>query len=217
MAESGQKVQEDRLLNGIAEQAEQEAERIRSEAERQADEIVKNAGRKAEEIRQESRDKGKQQAGIIRQKNSQTIEAEQRKRRLKAQEELFALALKKVRGSLQNLIGQPVYTGILQGWVVEGAVGLGQQELVVNASAEERKLLTDALLKQIEKIAENQTGQQVTISLSQEAPLQKQGVFLTTSNGRLAFNNTIEARMQRYSTMIRKMIYRQIQTEEQGK
>jgi len=217
MAESGQKVQEDRLLNGIAEQAEQEAERIRSEAERQADEIVKNAGRKAEEIRQESRDKGKQQAGIIRQKNSQTIEAEQRKRRLKAQEELFALALKKVRGSLQNLIGQPGYTGILQGWVVEGAVGLGQQELVVNASAEERKLLTDALLKQIEKIAENQTGQQVTISLSQEAPLQKQGVFLTTSNGRLAFNNTIEARMQRYSTMIRKMIYRQIQTEEQGK
>jgi len=217
MAESGQKVQEDRLLNGIAEQAEQEAERIRSEAERQADEIVKNAGRKAEEIRQESRDKGKQQAGIIRQKNSQTIEAEQRKRRLKAQEELFALALKKVRGSLQNLIGQPGYTGILQGWVVEGAVGLGQQELVVNASAEERKLLTDALLKQIEKIAENQTGQQVTISLSQEAPLQKQGVFLTTSNGRLAFNNTIEARMQRYSTMIRKMIYLQIQTEEQGK
>lgn len=217
MAESGQKEQGNSLLNGITEQAEQEAERIRSEAERQAEEIVKNARRKAEEIRQESRDKGEHQADVIRRKNSQNIEAEQRKRRLKAQEELFALALKKVRESLQNLIGQSEYSDVLRGWVVEGAVGLGQEDLLVNASAEERKLLTDQLLKQAEKKAEKETGRQVKISLSQEAPLQKQGVFLTASNGRLAFNNTIEARMQRYSTVIRKMIYRQIQTEEQEK
>ncbi len=217
MAESGQKVQGDKLLGGIAEQAGQEAEQIRSEAERQAEEIVRNARHKAEAIRQESRDKGAHQAEVIRRKNSQNIEAEQRKRRLKAQEELFALALKKVRDSLQNLIGRPEYSDILQGWIAEGAVGLSQEAIEVNASAEERKLITEELLKQAEKQVEKETGQQVKITLSQESPLQKQGVFLTTGNGRLAFNNTIEARMQRYSTMIRKMIYRQIQTEEQGK
>ncbi|MGC9313086.1 MAG: V-type ATP synthase subunit E [Sediminispirochaetaceae bacterium] len=217
MAESGQKEQGNSLLNGITEQAEQEAERIRSEAERQAEEIVKNAQRKAEAIRQESRDKGEHQADVIRQKNSQNIEAEQRKRRLKAQEELFALALKKIRESLQNQIGRPEYSDVLRGWVVEGAVGLGQEDLLVNATAEERKLLTDTLLKQAEKKAEEETGRRVKISLSKEAPLQKQGVFLTTGSGRLAFNNTVEARMQRYSTVIRKMIYRQIQTEEQRK
>lgn len=217
MAESGQREQGNSLLNGIAEQAEQEAERIRSAAERQAEEIVENARRKAEAIRQESRDKGQHQAEVIRQKNSQSIEAEQRKRRLKAQEELFALALKKVRESLQNQIGRTEYSDVLRGWVAEGAVGLGQEELEVNASAEERKLLTDQLLQQAEKRAEKETGRQVKISMSQEAPLQKQGVFLTTGNGRLAFNNTIEARLQRYSTVIRKMIYRQIQVEQQGK
>jgi len=213
MADSGQKTGGDQLLRGIAEQAKQEAERIISEADIQAGEIVKNARRKAGLILDEAGEKCEQQAGVIRRKNAQNIEAERRRMRLKAQEELFSLALKKVRDSLSTLKGKPEYPGILKGWIVEGAIGLGQDRLSVNSSTEERPLLTGSLLKEAEKEIGEKTGRRVKIELSKEAPLMSQGVFLSSANGRLAFNNLIEARLQRYSTAVRKMIYQQIQAE----
>jgi len=217
MTQSGQKAEGDQLLQGIAEQAEQEAARIKQEAETQAREIVENAKRKAETLRQEARAKSEQQAESIRLKNEQNIEAEQRKRQLKAQEELFSLALSKVRETLRKRMDLSDYKEILRAWIVEAAIGLGRDELTANASAEERKLLTGTMLAQAEKEVEKQTGLRVKITLSEDAPLQKQGVSLTSKNGRLAFNNTVEARMQRYATAVRRMIYRQIQADEKEK
>lgn len=217
MAESRQKGQDNKLLEGITQEAEQEAERIRDEAERQAREIVENARRKADEIRRDAQERGEQQGEILRQKNEQNIQAEQRKRRLKVQEDLFTLALQKIRETLQEYVDRPEYAEILKGWITEGAIGLGQDELIVNGSASEREILTDSFLKDVEKDVEEQTGRRVKISLSDSSPLQKQGVLLSTQDGRLAFNNVVEARLQRYSTSIRKMIYERIRSEERGK
>ena len=217
MAENKRKRQGDRLLEGINRESEQEAQRIMDEAERQAREIVENARKKADAIRQEAREKGERQAEILRKKNTQNIQAEQRKRRLKAQEELFNLAVKKIRDSLQAFIGEPEYSEILRGWIAEAAIGLGQDELIVNSSAAERKILTDSLVKKAEKDIAEQTGRQVKIRVSDDPPLQKQGVFLSTPDGRLAFNNLVEARLQRYSAGIRKMVYGRIRSEDQGK
>ena len=217
MAENRQKGQDNKLLEGIIQEAEQEAERIRDEADRQAREIVENARIKADEVRQTARERAEQQGEVLRHKNEQNIQAEQRKRRLKVQEDLFTLALQKIRDTLQEFRGRTEYADILKGWITEGAIGLGQDQLIVNGSAPERKILTDSFLRNAEKEVEKQTGRQVRISLSDGPPLQKQGVLLSTQDGRLAFNNMVEARLQRYSTSIRKMIYERIRSEERGK
>ncbi len=214
MSEHSENSQSHSLLSGIAEQAESEVKKIEEEADLQAKEIVEGGRKKAESIRREAEEKGKKQADEIAQKNAQAIEAEQRKSRLKAQEDLFSKALKRVKEKLHALSERSDYSSILKGWIVEAAIGLSEDQLWVNASEQEMALLTDELLKDAESEVKAVTGRSVHIERSDKAPLSKQGVFLTAREGRLAFNNLIEARLERYSTVIRRMIYQRMEPSE---
>lgn len=202
------------LLSGITQEAEEEVSRISEEAERQAKEIVEGGRKKADTIRHEAEAKGKQQYNEILKKNSQAIEAEQRKIRLKAEEELFAKALGRVKAKLRALSERSDYSSILKGWIVEAAIGLSEEPLTVNASGAEMRLITDDLLRQAEAEVESLTGRTVKIARADAPPLQKQGILLIAREGRLAFNNLVEARLQRYSTVIRRMIYRRMEASE---
>lgn len=214
MAKSGSDPRSERLLQGIAEQAEQEAERIVSEAELQAGEIVQGAERKRAAIIEEAQERAESQAASLLRKYDQLVETEERKARLKAQETLFTQALQKIRSRMKALQERGDYADILKAWIVEGAIGLSRDEIYVNASAKERELLSEELLKAAEQEAERQLGRPVKIHLSSENPLKDQGVFLSSQNGRLAFNNLVEARLQRYSAQLRRMIYQKIQGQE---
>lgn len=214
MPEQSEESQNASLLSGISEQAEAEVRKITEDAERQAKEIVEGGRKEAESIRQDAEEKGRKQAEGILKKNAQAIEAEQRKLRLKAQEELFAKAMGRVKEKLQALTEQSDYRSILKGWIAEGAIGLSEDELKVNASEQELKLITNDLLREAEAEVKTVTGRSVQIERADGPPLQKQGVFLTAREGRLAFNNLAEARLERYSTVIRRMIYQRMEASE---
>ena len=202
------------LLSGISQEAEDEVRRITQETELQAQEIVEGGRRKAAAIRHEAEEKGKQQYDETLRKNEQAIEAEQRKIRLKTQEQLFNQAMRRVKEKLRGLTESPDYSSILKGWIVEAAIGLSEEQLTVNGSETEMELITDDLLRQAEAEVKSMTGRRVKIEKADAAPLQKQGIFLTAREGRLAFNNLVEARLERYSTVIRRMIYRRMQSSE---
>ncbi len=202
------------LLSGISQEAEDEVRRITQETELQAQEIVEGGRRKATAIRHEAEEKGKQQYDETLRKNEQAIEAEQRKIRLKTQEQLFNQAMRRVKEKLRGLTESPDYSSILKGWIVEAAIGLSEEQLTVNGSETEMELITDDLLRQAEAEVKSMTGRRVKIEKADAAPLQKQGIFLTAREGRLAFNNLVEARLERYSTVIRRMIYRRMQSSE---
>ena len=202
------------LLSGISQEAEDEVKRITQEAERQAREIVEGGRRKAETIGHEAEEKGKQQYDDILKKNEQAIEAEQRKIRLKTQEQLFNQAMRRVKEKLRALTERSDYSSIIKGWIVEAAIGLSEEQLTVNGSETEVELITDDLLRQAEAEVKSNTGRTVKITRADAPPLQKQGIFLTAREGRLAFNNLVEARLERYSTVLRRMIYRRMEPSE---
>lgn len=214
MPEQDEQSQSASLLSGISQQASAEVERIKTETERQAKEIVEGGRKKADTILQEAEEKGSQQYQEILNKNAQAIEAEQRKIRLKTQEELFNKALRRVREKLHALSERPDYGSIVKGWIVEAAIGLSEERLAVNGSKEELRLISDGLLREAEAEVESVTGRNVKIERADAPPLQKQGIFLTAREGRLAFNNLVDARLERYSTVIRRMIYRRMETSE---
>jgi vacuolar-type H+-ATPase subunit E/Vma4 len=211
MPEQSEQLQSTSLLSGISQQAAAEVKRIEEEAERQAKEIVEGGRKKADTILHEAEEKGSQQYREILNKNAQAIEAEQRKIRLKNQEDLFHQALRRVKEKLHALRERSNYSSILKGWIVEGAIGLSEEQLLVTTSNEELTLITDKLLREAEAEVKSVTGRNVTIERAEAAPLQKQGIFLTAREGRLAFNNLVEARLERYSTVIRRMIYRSME------
>jgi vacuolar-type H+-ATPase subunit E/Vma4 len=206
--------QSGRLLQGIMEQADEESKKIVDDAEMQAKEIVEGASRKADSIRREAEGRVERQSEEIRRKYRQLTETEQRKARLSVQEHLFNLAMEKVRDGMAALREQGGYVEVLKDWIVEGALGLARDTLQVNASKDERSLLTDGVLKDCEKTIKEVGGRSVELELSSGPPTERQGVFLSAGNGRLAYNNLVEARMQRYSMEIRRMIYRRIQSEK---
>jgi len=214
MPEQNKESQNASLLSGISEQAKAEVKKVSEDAERQAKEIVEGARKRAESIRQDAEEKGRKQAEGILTKNAQAIEAEQRKLRLKAQEELFNKAMRRVKEKLQALTGRSDYSSILKGWIAEGAIGLSEDALKVNASEQELKLITNDVLQEAEAEVKSVTGRSVKIERTEKPPLQKQGVFLTAREGRLAFNNLAEARLERYSTVIRRMIYQHMEPSE---
>jgi len=203
-----------RLLEGIVEQAQQESKKILADAEQQAKEIVEGARRKSDTIREEAEERLEKQVEVIRRKYRQLTETEQRRIRLQAQEEIFSMTLERVRDGLTALRKKPDYPDILKNWIVEGALGLGRDRLHVNGSEHERSLLDSKLLKECEREIAGKNGRQVGLELSPDPPTGGQGVFLSTTDGRLAFNNLVEARLQRYSAGIRRMIYRRIQSEQ---
>jgi len=215
MPEQSKESQNTSLLSGISEQAEAEVKKISEDAERQAKEIVEGGRKKSESIRQDAVEKGRKQAEVILKKNAQAIEAEQRKLRLKAQEELFAKAMGRVKEKLQSLTERSDYRSILKYWIAEGAIGLSEDKLRVNASEQELKLITDGLLREAEAEVKSVTGRLVKIERTDQPPMQKQGVFLTARDGRLAFNNLVEARLDRYSTVIRRMIYQRMEPSDE--
>jgi len=215
MPEQSKESQNTSLLSGITEQAEAEVKKITEDAERQAKEIVEGGRKKAESIRRDAEEKGRKQAEGILKKNAQAIEAEQRKLRLKAQEELFAKAMGRVKEKLQSLTERSDYRSILKYWIAEGAIGLSEDKLRVNASEQELKLITDGLLREAEAEVKSVTGRLVKIERTDQPPMQKQGVFLTARDGRLAFNNLVEARLDRYSTVIRRMIYQRMEPSDE--
>ena len=215
MPEQNEESQNASLLSGISEQAKAEVKKVSEDAERQAKEIVEGARKRAESIRQDAEEKGRKQAEGILTKNAQAIEAEQRKLRLKAQEELFNKAMRRVKEKLQALTERSDYRSILKGWIVEGAIGLSEDALKVNTSEQELKLITNDVLREAEAEVKTVTGRSVKIERTAQSPLQKQGVFLTAREGRLAFNNLAEARLERYSTVIRRMIYRRMESSDE--
>jgi F-type H+-transporting ATPase subunit b len=209
MTEGG--MQSEDLLRGISELAKEETERILTEARRQAAEIVEGAKIKAATILREAEERAEKQAEAIKLKYRQLIETERRKIRLQVQEELYSMAMDMVRGGIARLRTEPDYKDVLKGWIVEGALGLDRDRIYVNAPKEERRLLRADVLADCGKEASRLSGREVKIELSSDPPTVRQGVFLSAGDGRIAFNNEVDARLQRRSAEIRRMIYRRIQ------
>jgi vacuolar-type H+-ATPase subunit E/Vma4 len=199
------------LIEGIHAEAEEEAEKIRKEAERQAEEIVRGAEQKAEDIRRQAEERAEEQAESIRSAKRQEVEAETRKALLHAKEELFREAMKRLKKRVQELTGDPSYRDVMMGWVVEGALGLEAEELVLNGGARERELADEQFLRDAEEQIEQAGGGRVSLRLSEAEPLGEPGVHIASGNGRTVFNNRLSARLERYGSTLRRMIYRHIE------
>ncbi len=207
------------LIEAIAAEAEEEAEKVRREAERQAEEIVKNAEEKVKTIRREAEERAEQQVESLRASKRQEIEAEERKAYLNAKEELYREAVEKLHSRMERVTREESYRVILLGWVAEGVLALGAEEIKVNGGARERELMDERFLRDATAEAKRAGSGPVSLSTEDTAqPLEEPGVVLSAENGRTVFNNRLFARIERYESRLRRMVYRYIeeQTAEQA-
>jgi len=202
------------LIEGIAQDAAAEARRLVEEAEKAAAERREATARQAQAILEEARGKAAEQSRSVRRQAASSAKMETKRIALRVREQAARLVLEQARERLARLVGSPEYREVLLGWIVEAAIGLGQAEAAVNASARELPLLDPALLAEAEKRVQELGGRAVRLVKAEGEPLAGQGVVLVARGGRLAYNNQVSTRLLRRQTEIRKMIYDGLWTKE---
>lgn len=195
------------ILAGIAEDGVRQTAALIAEAETIAKERIVFARQKAETIRKETGQKAEVQSEAIRQSILSGIAVELKRKKMAVQDSLLKDVLSRVRASLSAAIGTPGYREILIGWIVEAAIGLDSDAARVNASPAELPHIDTAMLQEATDRSTAHRHRPVTLSLSTEAPLDGQGVIVTASDGRTAFNNQVETRIRRIDSRIRSLVY----------
>jgi vacuolar-type H+-ATPase subunit E/Vma4 len=202
------------LIEGIAQDAQAEARRLVEEAEKAAAERRAASARQAGEILEEARRKAGEQAAALKRQAASTAKMETKRIALRVREQAARQVLEQARAKLEAMVGSPEYREVLLGWIVEAAIGLGQPEAAVNASAAELPLLDQGLLAEAERRVQALGGRAVRLSRLEGGPLAGQGVVLVGRGGRLTYNNQVSTRLLRRQTEIRKMIYDGLWTKE---
>ena len=201
------------LIAGIEREMAEELDRLTKEAAKSRAERREAARRQIEGILADAERRAEEQCKNVRKEAHAQEAVETHRIELKSRDDLFAGVLARVRTRLASLVASPHYPEILVAWIVEAAVGLGEDRATVNSSKEERPLLS-ALLPEAEQKAAEIMGRRVTLSESSDPPVSGQGVVLTSGTTRTAFNNQVETRLLRFRTAIQKMIYEALQTDE---
>jgi vacuolar-type H+-ATPase subunit E/Vma4 len=196
------------LINGIETDAAQEVRTILAEAEKQADEKRKYGQKKVADLLAEARQRAREQAEAIERKVLSEVELEVKRRSLKVRDTVINEMVRRVEAKLKTRIGDPGYRGILRDWVVEAVRGLAVDEAQLNASAPERELLEKGLLQEVVDTVRQLSGRTVHLRLADAAPLEAQGVLVTATDGRMAFNNQVKTRMLRKRRTIHMLIHK---------
>jgi vacuolar-type H+-ATPase subunit E/Vma4 len=194
------------LIDGIAQDAGAEAEKIITEAEKAVKERIRAAEEQARAVVQQAESKAEEQAERIRAQSASSLRMESRRTHLKLQEQAVQEVLSRVRQRFAGMIGTPAYREVLLAWIVEGVIGLDVEQATVNASAAERKQIDKRLLQEAQGKVAELTGRKVSLALADGGPLIPQGVVLKAVDGRVEFNNQVATRLLRRQSEIRNII-----------
>lgn len=195
------------LISSIETDARAEAEKIIAEAKKKTAEKLKYAEKKIESMLNDAGQKAAEKAEAAKKKIISGAEIEAKRRSLHTRSAVMHDILNLAEEKLNAMMGYPDYRTILAAWITEAAIGLGAESARVNASKTELTLIDQEMLSRIAEEVNTQTGKKVTLKLSDEQPLNSQGVVLTAEDGRTAFNNQVRTRMHRSQREIRMEIY----------
>lgn len=195
------------MIAGIEADARKEQEQALAEAEAVAAEKKKYAEQKVASILNDARRKAGAEAEVIKRKALSGVELEVKRRALHVRDTLMKDIMAKVEARCASMIGKPEYRAVLIEWIAEAGVGLQAEAAAVNASEAERKLIDAPLLAEARKKIKARTGQAMMLTLAESEPLTAQGVVLTTTDRRVAFNNQVHTRIARKQRQIQMLIY----------
>ncbi len=196
------------LISGISNDARQEAQRIIEDAEKTASDKQMSKDMQINAITKDTDKKIAQQVGVIEKNSISAISVERKRVALKIREKIINNVIDRVREKIRDKADSPAYPEIIRSWILEAAIGLGEEEAIVNGSVKELEIMTENYLRETEKKYHVLTGGKIKLIKSDKNPLFAQGVVLSSRNNKTAFNNQVPTRLLRYQAEIRKAIHR---------
>ncbi len=190
---------DNRLLNGILEQAEQHAQQKIADAKKQAERIQEEARVRIEREVETLRKEQEQKLKTIELKKQANIASAKRKASLRQIDESYQQVLKRV----SSLLDAKKVEQHLPMWIAEAAIGLDLSEAKVAYSRQ--CPVREEHLKKAKCLVEQATGAKITLHLDPK-PIQGLGVIVSSMDDTVSFNNQVAFRLRRFDRVVRTMI-----------
>lgn len=193
----------DKIISRIMSEAQEKADKIIQEAQSEVDTINSKATKDADAEKNKILDNGKKQSDMRYQQIISEAKMNARRAELEAKEDVIEAAFNKATEDLTQIASSnnAEYVDSLTKMIKEAAVEIGGGELVVKVKADDVSKI-DSILTTLASEVTNDTGVQTTLSLGNNIEAIG-GAVLTTANGDIEVNNTIESRLERFKKVLR--------------
>ena len=165
------------------------------------------------ELRNRRLQRARNEAERVTRRTLARIDLDIRRSRLRAREELVAEVLEGVRRKLAELRNHPEYGYLLCELAVEGVLGLGETEVVLEVAPADIESLREAHVEQIRRTVAGTIGKEVALTVAPN-PEVKLGVIVRAGSGRAFYDNTFGARERRFREPLRKLIIERLARKE---
>ncbi|MBQ6511230.1 V-type ATP synthase subunit E [Methanobrevibacter sp.] len=189
----------DKIVSSIMSEAQEKADVIIQNANAEVSTITAKAEKTAEAEKIKIADNGKKQSEMRYQQIISEAKMNARRAELGAKEEVIEAAFTKATDELKAKAasGDEDYENSLSKMIKEAADELGSKDLILQLNERD----TDNMKSQLSGVSTFQI-EDITFELGE--PIDAiGGAILKTSNGEIEVNNTIEARLERFKSILR--------------
>ena len=189
----------DKIVSSIMSEAQGKADVIMQDANAEASAITQNAEKKAEAEKTKILENGKKQSDMRYQQIISEAKMNARRAELGAKEEVTEAAFAKATDELKAKAssGDEEYKDSLSKMIKEAADEIGGKNFIIQLNENDTNTLKDQLTGV-------STFQIEDITFEMGEPIDTMGgAILKTSNGDIEVNNTIEARLDRFKSVLR--------------
>ncbi len=198
------------LRTRISEDARREANEIGAQARKDAAHLLEQQTANLVVMRDKALDAAAKEGAAKAKTILATISQERRKIRLEAQEKVLQEILSRIRGLTAGFRVSPAYGDHLKELIVEGALTLDTDVVIVVASVCDVEIMNSDFLGNIERALKEKHHKSITLILEPDAAAKDIGVILRSKDRRIACNNTFEGRLSRAYAAIRAEILNEV-------
>jgi V/A-type H+-transporting ATPase subunit E len=194
------------LSRAVLSEARADAEQILADARAKADATRQRAQERAEAERQEILERAQREAEHVRSQCLAATRLQARKLRLERREKLLDEVFDAARQRLPTIQQWTDYDQMVHEWVCEAVTYLGSDAARLRADERTHDILAGETLSQL--------SEELNVQLQLAEPSEQGlGVIAETTDGHLRYDNTLEARLERWQDELRGPAYRLLMGE----
>ena len=191
------------LTDGIIREAQKRADNILSDAKAEADRIREDAIKEAESKVASEKRATDLRLSSIKLKQESAKRSIDRLTELKKMDYSYSIVMDKVELAFSEMAKNGKLKDSLIGWIAEAAIGLDRKNAVVSYSL--LCPVDDGMLRAAEALVKERTGASLSLSLD-ENKTSELGVIVSSTDGKISYNNLLSTRIRRYMKDIRKIV-----------
>ena len=192
----------DKIVSSIMSEAQEKADVIIQDANAEVSAIQANAEKTAESEKTKILENGKKQSDMRYQQIISEAKMNARRAKLGAKEEVIEAAFNQATGELKAIAasGDENYEISLSKMIKEAADEIGTNDLIIHLNEAD----TNKFKQDLSSSGSQDSFELDGINFTLGEPIKAiGGAVLKTSNGEIEVNNTIDARLERYKSILR--------------